>query len=82
MKMKWKLFGMIFCLAALLVMPQLALADVTESLIVNGEDILTAADNTVQCGEGTAKYDPATKTLTLKNAAISEGNVAYDRLID
>ena len=82
MKMKWKLFGMIFCLAALLVMPQLALADVTESLIVNGEDILTAADNTVQCGEGTAKYDPATKTLTLKNAAISEGNVAYDRLIE
>lgn len=82
MKMKWKLFGMIFCLAVLLVMPQLALADVTESLIVNGEDILAATDNTVECGFGTAEYDPATKTLTLKNAAISEGNVAYDRLIE
>lgn len=82
MKMKWKLFGLLLGCAMLLVMPQLALADETASLIVNGEDIIAAADHTVQCGEGTASYDPATKTLTLNNATINKGNIVYDRLIE
>ena len=39
-------------------------------LMVNGTDILSAVDNTVQCGTGTAEYDSDTNTLTLKNATI------------
>ena len=40
-------------------------------LYVNGMDILTAADNTVSCGEGSAVYNPAANTLTLNNAEIN-----------
>ncbi|MCI8584087.1 MAG: hypothetical protein HFH13_13295 [Dorea sp.] len=43
----------------------------SESIIVNGTNILQAQDYTVSCGSGTAKYDPITKTLTLNNATIS-----------
>ena len=39
-------------------------------LWVNGEDMLTAANFTIQCGGGTAVYDPATSTLTLKDATL------------
>lgn len=38
---------------------------------VNNELILEADNYTVQCGEGTAVYDPATNTLTLDNATIA-----------
>ena len=38
---------------------------------VGGIDILQAPDHTVQCGGGTAKYDPGTKILTLNNASIT-----------
>ena len=55
MKAIWKIFGLIFCLTAMLVMPQLALATGgTPEVWVNGVDILQAENNTVQCGEGTA----------------------------
>ena len=40
-------------------------------LYVNGMDILTAADNTVSCSEGSAVYNPAANTLTLNNAEIT-----------
>lgn len=43
-----------------------------EQLWVNGENILEATDYTVQCGDGTAKYDATTNTLTLDNATITE----------
>ena len=41
------------------------------ALYVNGENILTAENNTVQCGSGKAVYDPDTNTLTLTNATIT-----------
>lgn len=40
-------------------------------LLVNDTNIITAANNTVQCGDGTAVYDEASKTLTLTNATIT-----------
>ena len=46
---------------------------------VKGIDILQAQDCTVQCGSGTAKYEPDTNTLTLNQADIADdGNaLAY-----
>ena len=44
-----------------------------EALYVNNVDVLTTPDYTVQCGSGTAVYDPDTNTLTLRNATITEG---------
>lgn len=45
-------------------------------LYVNGERI--RSDNlTVACGDGTAAFDPATNTLTLKNAAITKYGGEY-----
>lgn len=40
-------------------------------LLVNDTDIITAANNTVQCGDGTAVYDSSTQTLTLTDATIT-----------
>ena len=42
-----------------------------EALYVNNEDVLTANNNTVTCGDGTAVYDPDTNTLTLRDANIT-----------
>ena len=44
------------------------------SIIVNGQDILSAENNTIQCDSGTAVYDPNEKTLTLNNADITAEN--------
>lgn len=41
-----------------------------DALYVNGEDILSAPDYTVQCGEGTATYDITKNTLTLDGVTI------------
>lgn len=41
---------------------------------VNGEDILAAKDYTLNCGNGTAVYDPVANTLTLNNADINQSN--------
>lgn len=46
-------------------------------LYVNGE-LITSEKLTVKCGEGTATYNPAEKTLTLNNAEITESNLAAD----
>ncbi len=51
-------------------LPATALAAGPTVLTVNGTDILTATDNTVTCGNGTAKYDPAINTLTLTDVTI------------
>lgn len=45
------------------------------TLYVNGVNIMTAENNTVNCGSGTATYDTETKVLTLDNAEITS---AYD----
>lgn len=55
-----------------IVQPETVSAD--GGIRVNGTDILQAADHTIQCGNGTAKYDSSTKTLTLNHAEITGGN--------
>ncbi len=55
-----------------------AFADPTSyDLYVNGE-LITSEKLTVKCGEGTATYDPAEKTLTLNNAEITKSNSDAD----
>ena len=50
-------------------------------LYVNGVNILKATGNTVTCDEGgTATYDPATNTLTLSGANITETYQQYEGL--
>ena len=45
----------------------------TKPIMVNGTNILLEQDYTLTCGNGTAKFDPGTKTLTLDNATINAG---------
>ena len=49
----------------------------TFGVVVNGVDVLTAADYTVSCGGGKAVYAPEDNTLTLNNAEISSGYAYY-----
>ncbi|MEF9920254.1 MAG: LPXTG cell wall anchor domain-containing protein [Erysipelotrichaceae bacterium] len=49
-------------------------AGTNDEVWVNGVNIVTAVNNTVQCGSGTAVYDNKTNTLTLNNAQITERN--------
>ena len=49
----------------------------TFGVVVNGVDVLAAADYTVSCGGGTAVYAPEDNTLTLNNAEISSGYAYY-----
>lgn len=55
-------------------------------LIVNGVDITKQENYTVQCGGGTAVYDPETSTLTLTDAVLdtnySMGKYDLNRMID
>lgn len=56
---------------AMVMLPAAAFADTTQyDLFVNGEQF-TSEKLTIECGEGTATYDPATHTLTLDNASIT-----------
>lgn len=70
MRGKTKLVLMFLALCLMLaIRPETAsAADVSVS--VQGIDILSAANHTVQCGNGTAVYDPDSKTLRLDNAVI------------
>ena len=67
-----KLIGLAAALAfAMVMLPAAAFADTTQyDLFVNGEQF-TSEKLTIECGEGTATYDPATHTLTLDNATIT-----------
>ena len=67
-----KLMGLAAALAfAMAMLPASAFADTTQyDLFVNGEQF-TSEKLTIECGEGTATYDPATHTLTLDNASIT-----------
>ena len=67
-----KLMGLAAALAfAMVMLPAAAFADTTQyDLFVNGEQF-TSEKLTIECGEGTAAYDPATHTLTLDNASIT-----------
>ena len=56
---------------AMVMLPASAFADTSYyDLYVNGEQF-TSDNLTIECGEGTATYDPATQTLTLNNASIT-----------
>lgn len=67
-----KLMGFAAALAfAMVMLPASAFADTSYyDLYVNGERF-TSDNLTIECGEGTATYDPATHTLTLENASIT-----------
>lgn len=67
-----KLMGLAAALAfAMVMLPASAFADTTQyDLFVNGEQF-TSDNLTIECGEGTATYDPATQTLALNNASIT-----------
>lgn len=66
-----KLISGIFALAfALAIAPTASFAATNYDLSVNGEQF-TSEKLTIQCGEGTATYDPATQNLTLDNASIT-----------
>ena len=67
-----KLIGLAAALAfAMVMLPASAFADTTQyDLFVNGEQF-TSEKLTIQCGDGTATYDPETQTLALNNASIT-----------
>lgn len=67
-----KLMGFAAALAfAMVMLPAAAFADTTQyDLFVNGEQF-TSEKLTIECGEGTATYDPATQTLALNNASVT-----------
>lgn len=67
-----KLMGFAAALAfAMVMLPASAFADTSQyGLFVNGEQF-TSEKLTIECGEGTATYEPATQTLTLNNASIT-----------
>ena len=63
------LFGLIMVIALI---PATVFADTGYGLYVNGEPF-TSEKLSIKCGDGTATYDPDTKTLTLNDAAITKG---------
>ena len=81
MRGKTKLVLMFLALCLMLaIWPETASA-AGGAVYVQGVDILSAENHTVQCGSGTAVYDPGTKTLRLENAAIG-GSLLYGIQID
>ncbi len=79
MRMKKMLCGLLVAVLVFAMAPMAAFA--AGELWVNGVDILTADSYTVQCGEGTAVYDPDNAILTLTNATLNQANRA-SRVID
>jgi len=73
MKMKKKLFAILLSIVMVVgLLPTVAFAAENYDLYVNGEQF-TSEKLSITCGEGTASYDPNTKTLTLNNATITNG---------
>ena len=71
--MKKKLFAILLSIVMVAgLLPTVAFAAEDYDLYVNGEQF-TSEKLSITCGEGTASYDPNTKTLTLNNAAITNG---------
>ena len=71
--MKKKLFAILLSIVMVAgLLPTVAFAAKNYDLYVNGEQF-TSEKLSIACGEGTASYDPNTKTLTLNNAAITNG---------
>lgn len=61
------IFALVFALA---IAPTASFAATNYDLSVNGEQF-TSEKLTIQCGEGTATYDPDAQNLTLNNASIT-----------
>ena len=71
--MKEKLLAILLSMVMVAgLLPTVAFAAENYDLYVNGEQF-TSEKLSIACGEGTASYDPNTKTLTLNNAAITNG---------
>ena len=71
--MKKKLFAILLSIVMVAgLLPTVAFAAENYDLYVNGEQF-TSEKLSIACGEGTASYDPNTKTLTLNNATITNG---------
>lgn len=71
MKKQW--LAALLCLVMVVgLLPGAAFAAEGYGLYVNGEQF-TSEKLVVACGEGTAAFDPATATLTLTNAVITNG---------
>ena len=71
--MKKKLLTIFICLVMITgLLPTVAFAEENYDLYVNGEQF-TSEKLSIACGEGTADYDPNTRTLTLNNATITNG---------
>ena len=71
--MKKKLLAIIISIVMVVgLLPTVAFAAENYDLYVNGEQF-TSEKLSITCGEGTASYDPNTKTLTLNNATITNG---------
>ena len=68
-KKKWLAMLLTIAMVVMLV-PTTVLAASPTILNVNGTSILTATDNKVACGSGTAEYDPESNTLTLTDVTI------------
>lgn len=63
--MKKKLFAILLSIVMVAgLLPTVAFAEENYNLYVNGEQF-TSEKLSIACGEGTASYDPNTKTLTL-----------------
>ena len=71
--MKKKLLAILLSMVMVAgLLPTVAFAAENYDLYVNGEQF-TSEKLSIACGEGTASYDPNTKTLTLNNATITNG---------
>lgn len=60
--------------AVLFAVPAPAWAVEHKGINVNGVDIVADDDHIVECGDGTAEYDPKTGVLTLTDAEITKGS--------
>lgn len=71
-----KLAFLVACALAALVLtvPVPAWAVEWRGINVNGVDIVADDDHIVECGDGTAEYDPKTGVLTLTDAEITKGS--------
>ena len=71
--MKKKGFAVLLCFTMIIgCLSNAALAEESYNLYVNGE-LFTSEKLSIDCGGGTATFDPNTKTLTLHNAVITNG---------
>lgn len=82
MKVRQWISGLLCILFCISLIPAKAEAAEVSSVMIAGKDIVKEPDMTMELGEGTAEYDPATNTLTLTNATVTgEGSTNTDGVI-